>query len=278
MTTDLSFLGPGSQPSEEDGELSYMEMPKGMTTFRAPPLPEPEQVAGLGAAKAALGRVLAALDAWTPGGCGRVTLVGLDRANLAFVDQALGEGEVSVICGAELQAQESVLAGVWRVRRTDETGMIVDDFVEIGAFPQSALDLARAGARSFREPPRDFPPGVFNAPALLSEIADKASPAALDGGAHAINLSLLPHTEEDLIFLDKTLGSGALTALSRGYGNCRVMSTGAARVWWVRFYNSQDALILNSIEIADAPEVITAAPEDLADSRQRLEEILGVYS
>ncbi|MGL1701369.1 hydrogenase expression/formation C-terminal domain-containing protein, partial [Vibrio parahaemolyticus] len=45
------------------------------------------------------------------------------------------------------------------------------------------------------------------------------------------------------------LGRGSLIVLSRGYGNCRVTNTGTRNVWWARFYNSQDALILNTIEI-----------------------------
>jgi hydrogenase-1 operon protein HyaF len=48
-------------------------------------------------------------------------------------------------------------------------------------------------------------------------------------------------------------------------------------VWWVKYYNSEDALILNSIEIVDVPEVACAAVEDLADSAERLAEILEVY-
>jgi hydrogenase-1 operon protein HyaF len=94
---------------------------------------------------------------------------------------------------------------------------------------------------------------------------------------HAINLSLLPHTEEDLALLDSHLGRGPVHILSRGYGNCRISSTATRHVWWVRYYNSQDTLILNSLEVADVPDVALASPEDLEDSAQRLAEILGVY-
>ena len=41
--------------------------------------------------------------------------------------------------------------------------------------------------------------------------------------------------------------------------------TATRNVWWVQFYNSQDALILNSIEVTAMPEVAVAAPEDIAD-------------
>lgn len=38
--------------------------------------------------------------------------------------------------------------------------------------------------------------------------------------------------------------------------------------------NSQDALILNTLEITDAPEVARTAAEDLADSAERLTEVM----
>jgi hydrogenase-1 operon protein HyaF len=42
----------------------------------------------------------------------------------------------------------------------------------------------------------------------------------------------------------------------------------------VVYYNSQDAVILNSVEVTDMPEVACAAPEDLQDSAERLVEVL----
>jgi hydrogenase-1 operon protein HyaF len=95
---------------------------------------------------------------------------------------------------------------------------------------------------------------------------------------HVVNLSLLPHTEDDLAWLDAALGEGAVTILSRGYGNCRITSTGVANVWWVQYFNSQDTLILNTIEVSRVPNVACAAAEDLEDSAQRLREILEVYA
>lgn len=115
-------------------------------------------------------------------------------------------------------------------------------------------------------------PGVINAPALLAEIAAQA--ARPPGDAHVINLSLLPFGPEDAAWLDERLGRGDVTLLSRGYGNCRITATGIARVWWVQYFNSQDALILNTIEISDVPEVARASSEDLRDSAERLAEVI----
>jgi hydrogenase-1 operon protein HyaF len=60
-------------------------------------------------------------------------------------------------------------------------------------------------------------------------------------------------------------GTAKVTLLSRGYGNCRITATGVARVWWVQFFNSQDALILSTIKVADV---------NLEDSAERLAEVL----
>ena len=85
------------------------------------------------------------------------------------------------------------------------------------------------------------------------------------------------HTEGDLSFLEAALGQGDLIILSRGYGNCRIRSTGTRHCWWVRYFNSQDTLILNSVEITPLPGVAQAAAEDLTDSAERLAEIMATY-
>ncbi|MEZ5849688.1 MAG: hydrogenase expression/formation protein [Hyphomicrobiaceae bacterium] len=276
---DGVLTGPGSQPEDQDGTLSYMAMPSVMTVFSAPSLPEPEEAAGREAGMGALHDVLQALErAQHDGAAFAIDITQLDAANRWFVDQVLGEGEVSIVAGATHQAQESVLAGVWRVRIADHDGRIACDLIEIGSFPRSIRDMAFAGARQSVGIPSSFAANVFNAPALLPEINEHIARVDTATAPHVINLSLLPHTVEDLVLLDELVGKGDLTVLSRGYGNCRVTSTRTSNVWWVQYYNSQDTLILNSIEITRLPEVVCAAAEDLADSADRLREILEVYA
>ena len=94
---------------------------------------------------------------------------------------------------------------------------------------------------------------------------------------HVINLTLLPVSDDDMQFLTESLGGGPVVILSRGYGNCRITSTSTRYTWWVQYFNSQDTLILNSIEISEVPEVACAAREDIQDSASRLAEILDVY-
>ncbi len=273
------LTGPGSQPADEDGDLEYMQMPSGMMTFEAPDLPEPEETEGLAAGLAVLEAVLDLLKAGNmSGGERRVALDHLDAANIDLVNQVLGEGEVSVIAGALVQAQEAVLAGVWRVHRTAGGEDAPAHYVEVGAFPSEVLDNAFTGAKpTITMPETVAAENIFNAPPLIAEINEHVAKAGHASEPHVINLSLLPHTEEDLALLTDALERGDVTILSRGYGNCRITSTGTANTWWVQFYNSQDSLILNTIEIVAVPEVACAAREDIADSAERLDEILEVY-
>jgi hydrogenase-1 operon protein HyaF len=111
----------------------------------------------------------------------------------------------------------------------------------------------------------------------LIEISDKLPKFKKGNDPHIINLSLLPHTDDDIAFMSETLEIGPTVILSRGYGNCRISSTGTKNAWWVQFFNSQDSLILNTLEIIDVPSVAKASKEDIEDSTERLDEILSIY-
>ncbi len=280
MTGSTPFTGPGSQPEDGDAAFDFMEMPKDMRTYAAPALPEPDEVSGIGPALAILWQVQKAAAA--AGGNAKAAatfdLTELDAGNRVFVDQALGEGEVSIIAGGTVQVQESVLAGIWRVHETDVTGALKRDYIEVGAFPGLVMAAAHDGTLETMRPHKGpLPVGVLNAPALVTELDDKLACFHPAKPAHVINLTLLPQTEEDLAFLEERLGPGTVTILSRGYGNCRITSTSTRNAWWVRYFNSRDAIVLNTIEVVDVPGVACAAPEDLADSAGRLAEILEVY-
>jgi hydrogenase-1 operon protein HyaF len=267
-------FGPGSQSIDGEEGLAYLPMPSGMRTFSArfPEIADPERFAD---GFAVLERLAAALAEWRPGGRATIDIGDLDAANRAFVDETLGEGEVSVVVAADdagIEIQEATFAGVWRLR---VAGPAARDRIEIGAFPQAAAARAFPRAPAADPVPPATPPGVVNAPALLAEIGHKSRARRPGDPAHVINLSLLPHTPEDLELLAARLGTGNTTVLSRGYGNCRIDATATPAVWWVRYYNSVDTLILDTIEIVDVPEVACAAPEDLADSAERLAEVLA---
>ncbi len=274
----VSAMGPGSQI--EDEELDYLPMPQGMSTYQPPRLPEPDALDGHGAAIAVLDQVLAVLQAAIRGEpVAPVDLSGLGAADRQIVNQALGEGEVGAQVAdgqgsALVQVQESVFAGVWRViERLPDGGL--QDRIEVGAIPEVLKTCARQDGASGHRPTARLPEGVMNAPTLLQELHDQRQQWRVGQSAHLVNLSLLPLSPADMACLEEQLGTGRVVILSRGYGNCRISSTRVPNTWRVVYYNSQDAMILNSIEVVDMPEVACAAPEDLVDSEQRLREVMA---
>jgi len=276
----LPIFGQGSQPAEEDGvELEYLPMPEEMAIYRMPEISSDLNVAVLTQAKVFLSQLQQALADF-PSVSAPMDLISLDSTNRQFIDEMLGEGEVSMIYSGQpvIRIQESVLAGVWRQQSLNPDKKIISDALEVGIVPQAITQLAFSDAAQCIDTQWDvLPSGVMNAPPLLAELNAKIADYQPDDEAHIINLSLLPQTEEDLVFLESRLGKGRVTILSRGYGNCRISSTNTQYVWWVQYFNSQDTLILNTLEVSAVPNVACASPEDIADSRQRLEEIMKVY-
>jgi len=114
----------------------------------------------------------------------------------------------------------------------------------------------------------------MNSPALLHEITEQIAQRKPPSPAHVINLTLFPLTPEDHRVLEKALPVGPVAIISRGFGNCRITSTLARNVWRVQYFNTMNTLILNTLEIVEAPEVALAAPEDIEDSRERLSELI----
>lgn len=279
----LVALGPGTQ--HEDESLDYLPLPKDMSTYRPPVLPEPEELVGLDQARAALQRVLGLLEQGAEGGApGLVPLGKLASRDFRIINQVLGEGEASAIVqlGAgnlEVRVQESVFAGVWRLMtwRHEEgrDAELVDDAIEVGPVP--SLFAATAAEDVWAQPPQwngPLPPNVQNAPLLVDEIRDQVARWQPGQVSHVVNLTLLPVTPEDIGFLDHQLGTGRVLMLSRGYGNCRISNTRLPNCWRVVYYNSMDKVILNTVEVVDMPEVAMAAPEDLRDSHERLREVM----
>lgn len=282
MSSAGALSGPGSQPAEVDGaELDILQLPSGMDTYEQPILPEPEDVTHLDAAIRRLEYLLARMDTWQPGEPNiELSVSDLDPANRDLVDQVLGEGEVSILFGGDghIRIQEGVLCGVWRIQHMNSAGQVTQDHIEVGPIPSLVqhTTFAKAQAR-VDESIENVGDGVINSPPLLAEINEVLEDFTPGDMTHTINLTLLPQTEQDLMFLDQRLGLGNTTILSRGYGNCRITSTNTRNVWWVRYFNSQDKNILNSLEICTTPDSASAAPEDIADSTIRLREILEIY-
>lgn len=269
-------MGPGSQGDEAP---AYLPMPQGMETFSAPRLPENVEPAALAEATRRLGEFADAIDTAGFAGNASLDLLGLEPAVREVINQSLGFGEVSAFttAPAHWRVQESAFAGLWRVLRLAEDGRFVADRLQTGTIPACLVEAMQATAAGELAAP-DYPAGTMNAPALVEEIRQQAARYQPGTPAHVINLTLLPVSEADLDTLYGWLGHREVSILSRGYGNCRITSTRLRNVWWVQYFNSMDALILNSLEITEMPEVALAADEDFADSLERLREYLDTMA
>jgi hydrogenase-1 operon protein HyaF len=276
----VRVIGPGSQQESEDGQtLSYIDMPADMWTYQPPAMPEPAAVIDLVGAREAMLWLRGALQRYNDTSMPQFAdLTALDDKERELVNQILGEGEVAIMTTgtAPARTQESVLAGVWRTMYYDDDDNVIVDLLEVADAPHVAR-VPVAKPLSINPNPDDLPEDVINALPILVELASYCSDYESSQTPQSINLTLLPLTEADLVFLDEQLGRGPVDTLSRAYGKCQVISTLVPNVWWVRFYNSMGSLILSTLEVVDVPAVICAAPEDLQDSATRLEGQLTPY-
>jgi hydrogenase-1 operon protein HyaF len=184
---------------------------------------------------------------------------------------------IQVAGAPAFRIQESVFTGLWRCCELDAAGALRRDWLEAAPVPQVALDRARDGSAPAL-PDVELPRGAMNSPALLNEIAAQMRERQPGHPAHVINLTLFPMSPDDHALLDRALPVGPVAIMSRGFGNCRITSTGARDVWRVQYFNNMNTLILNTIEIVDVPDVAQAAVEDLADTRERLAELIDWMS
>jgi hydrogenase-1 operon protein HyaF len=272
----LQAIGPGTQP-EEDAELDFLPMPRDMNTFAMPRVPEKADPGALAASRDVLASFLTGLEGWDPDGATkgpRVDLSGVDAAALEITNQMLGEGEVSIQVKGERRwrIQESVFTGLWRCCEVDAEGRLLADWLEAAAVPEVALEAARAAASGL--PAVAWPAGAMNSPALVAEIGSQLQTRDPAARAHVINLTLFPMTADDHAVLERALPVGPVAMISRGFGNCHVTSTLTRNVWRVQYFNTMNTLILNTLEVVGVPEVALASAEDLADSRQRLAELV----
>jgi hydrogenase-1 operon protein HyaF len=198
---------------------------------------------------------------------------------ILLIEDVIGEGEVAGLVslpdGVGAQIQESVMAGLWRVRFTDAQGKLFADYLEVSSLPEIARRAALVNCQPLDA--GEAPAGAMNVMPLLAEIAGRSAAHKTGAPTHTITFSLLPMSPEDMSHLQQCLGAGSVRLISKGYGSCRILSTGTMNVWSVQFFNAMDEIILDTLEIGDAPAAARAAEEDFRDSAKRLREIEEAY-
>jgi hydrogenase-1 operon protein HyaF len=272
VRTAAEILGPGSQAGDEG--FSYLPFPQEVQVFSMPQVPEDADAASVAAARDLLAGFIDAMD----GGAPRLELTRLPPGMRRVLNESLGEGEVSVRIGQrngsdEVRIQETMFAGVWREQHLGADGTPLHDWLHACAVPPVAVERAQRSAHTHLPVP-PMTRGAMNSPALLNEIREHVLHFRPGQPPHVINLTLLPLTPEDHQVLEQALPVGPVAILSRGFGNCRITSTMLRNLWRVQYFNSMQTLILNTLEVVEVPEVVLAAADDLADSRERLRELV----
>ena len=272
----VSF-GAGSQPEEPD--FSYLQMPRA-EPLATPRPPDDANHADMAAAAAVIEQLLEGMDGYARGSTGApcLSLRGMVPSARQVLNESLGEGEVSAVVQGRgrptWRVQETAFAGVWRLQRDDGLGDVSEDLLESDGIP-AVVTAAVAGLGHGSLDRAVLPPGVMNAPALLAELRHHAPRYRSGAPAHVLNLSLLPMAPADHEALDAALGQGPVSILSRGFGNCRIESTCVENAWRVRYFNSMNTVILDTIELVDLPEAARAGPEDREESAERLRELVA---
>lgn len=206
-----------------------------------------------------------------------ISLQTVSPAARALLAEVLGEGEVKAIlrlaCGGEIRLQESVMPGLWRILTPEDEWLEVADAPTILRQTIAALPLGV-------EAPASLPEHAMNVLPVLAELDDASRRFDAEGGEGVeVNLTLLPMTPVDMQVLDQQIGVGPASIISLGYGNCRVDACARRHLWTVRFYNTEDKQILNAVQAGDVPIAVRATQEDIADSAERLGELMqGIFA
>ena len=129
--------------------------------------------AGAAAVLPELAEALAAQKAGRRGRLFDITEFGEDDRRL--ISEVLGEGEVGGVAllpgGVTAQIEELTFAGLWRVRFTDAEGLLVGDYLEVGAIPEAVREAMQSAAPEILigAPPE----GAMNVMPVLAEIRER---------------------------------------------------------------------------------------------------------
>jgi hydrogenase-1 operon protein HyaF len=265
-------LGPGTQ---NDDAPEFPQFPKEMHTFTAPHGWMLREAGCSEDAVAWLERFFHEI-AQCPEGPVVAAVDELSEPQRRWIEDAFGVGEVVAQTAApfSLRVRESAFPGIWHEVVLGADGAVVRDEWRYAPYSARLVEAMTATSHDVCTPPQ-APTGVMNGPALVEELRHWAGKGTMGRAVHVLNLTLLPLTPADLQMLNDWLGPPMVAIAIRSYGQCRVASTRLRDVWRVQYFNSMDALILDTIEVTRLPEVVRAAPEDLALTRSRLADYLA---
>ena len=105
---------------------------------------------------------------------------------------------------------------------------------------------------------------------LLNEIIHAIDRLVDDDEATVIDLASLPFAPGELEELERTLGTGELTAELDALGKSLIRETEYPGVWWVEHHNTGGEVVGRYIEITRSPEILMSQDADIGAGRARL--------
>jgi hydrogenase-1 operon protein HyaF len=130
--------------------------------------------------------------------------------------------------------------------RLSDIAVRIEDSVTLGTAP---------------EPPGGLGGGVA---AILTELADGLERLAANGETALIDLRSLPMSPADREELLAVLGDGEVTATLDAQGVSTLRETAVAGLWWTLHRDQTGAVTAELLEVALAPQILAAHPQDVA--------------
>ena len=105
---------------------------------------------------------------------------------------------------------------------------------------------------------------------LLNEIIHALDRLLGEDEPTVIDLASLPFAPGELDELERTLGTGELTAELDALGTSFIRETQYPGVWWVEHHNTGGEVVGRYIEITRSPDILMSQDADIGAGRARL--------
>jgi hydrogenase-1 operon protein HyaF len=109
-----------------------------------------------------------------------------------------------------------------------------------------------------------------NARALLRELENHLQRLIETGETARIDLGSLPLNSADYELLEQVLGHGEVIATVDSLGVSEISDTEIPGIWRIEYYNSEEVLVAEYIEVTRCPELLQTPLEEMRDGLSAL--------
>ncbi len=113
-----------------------------------------------------------------------------------------------------------------------------------------------------------------NAHALLRELESHLQRLIETGETARIDLGGLPLNPADYELLEQVLGHGEVIASVDSMGVSEISDTAIPGIWRIEYYNSEEVLVAEFIEVTRCPELLLTPLEEIKDGLSQLHQAM----